>query len=387
MAVKSLDQLDLAGKRVLMRVDYNVPLDSERRITDDSRIKASLPTLNYVLEAGAAGLTLMSHLGRPKAQVEPQFSLAPVAARLAELLGREVPLVTDMNEHAAQTGLQLLENLRFHPGEKKNDELFAAQLARHGEVYINDAFGTAHRAHASTAAVAGLFAEKGAGLLMMKELHYLKKSLENPTRPFVAILGGSKVTDKLLLIENLLDKVDSLIIGGGMSYTFLAAKGIEIGNSLVERNFLDGARRLIKLCEQGGVDLLLPLDHLISNEFKPDAEAQITLDEPIDEGYMGLDIGPETINLYTSRIAEARTVVWNGPMGVFEWETYATGTISIAETMAESDALTIVGGGDSVAAVNLAGVRDRITHISTGGGASLELLGGADLPGISALEC
>ncbi|MDJ0835922.1 MAG: phosphoglycerate kinase [Acidobacteriota bacterium] len=385
MAVKSLDALALNGKRVLMRVDYNVPMDSARKITDDSRIQASLPTVRKILDAGAAHLTLMSHLGRPKGQVKPELSLGPAAEHLSSLLGEEVPLVTEMDGRNVSR-VQLLENLRFHPGETKNDEGLAKQLATFGDVYVNDAFGTAHRAHASTAAVAGFFVEKGAGLLMNKELHYLKNSLENPEKPFVAILGGSKISDKLLLVENLLNKVDALLIGGGMSYTFLAAQGIGIGNSLVEHDFLDGAKRLIDLCGEKGVDLLLPLDHLTGAEFKAETDAVITLGQAIEDGQMGLDIGPETINLYAAKINEAKTVVWNGPMGVFEWEPFSTGTIAVAEAMAESKALTIIGGGDSVAAINKAGVRDQMTHISTGGGASLELLGGKDLPGIVALE-
>ncbi|CAM2066474.1 Phosphoglycerate kinase [Sulfidibacter corallicola] len=385
MAVKSLDQLDLANKRVLVRVDFNVPMDKNQQITDDSRIRAALPTIRYLLEQGCE-ITLMSHLGRPKGQVKPEFSLKPVAAHLGELLETEVALVTDFADGGRHGKVQLLENLRFSPGETKNDADFAKTLAQYGDVYINDAFGAAHRAHASIAAVAEHFEEKGAGYLLAKELHYLKEALKNPERPFVSILGGSKISDKLRLIENLIDKVDTLIIGGGMSYTFLEAQGIGIGRSLVEKDFVEEAKRLLELCERKGVQMLLPLDHLAARDFKEDADAEITHDQTIAEGLMGLDIGPETINLYNTQVAAAKTIVWNGPMGVFEWETFATGTISVAEAMAENPGMTIIGGGDSVAAVNKAGVQDQMTHISTGGGASLELLGGHDLPGVTALE-
>ncbi len=385
MAVKSLDQIDLQGKRVLVRVDFNVPMNDAGDITDDSRIRAALPTLQKLLDHDCR-MTLMSHMGRPKGQVNPKYSMAPVAKHLAALLDRPVHLVADFADGGQHERVQLLENLRFSPGETKNDPAFAKTLAAYGDVYVNDAFGAAHRAHASIAAVADLFTEKAAGLLLTKELHYLKEALKNPERPFVAILGGSKISDKLKLIDNLLDKVDRLIIGGGMSYTFLKAQGLSVGKSLVEEDFLEEARALEAKCKDKGVALTLPLDHLVAAEFKADAASEITLDTAIPDGYMGLDIGPETINLYATHVREAKTVVWNGPMGVFEWETFATGTISVAEAMAENEGMTIIGGGDSVAAVNKVGLQARMTHISTGGGASLELLGGHDLPGVVALE-
>ena len=384
MAVKSLDQLDLKNKRVLVRVDYNVPM-KDGLITDDSRIQASLPTL-ALLKENHCKMTLMSHLGRPKGQVKPEFSLKPVAEHLGKLLGQDVAFVADHGDGGQHGDIQVLENLRFSPGETGNDPEFAKKLAAYGDVYINDAFGAAHRAHASTAAVAELFSEKGAGLLMMKELHYLSEALKEPARPFISILGGSKISDKLRLIRNLLNKVDKLLIGGGMSYTFLKAQGIGVGKSLVEEDFLDEARELLKECEAKNVQMLLPVDHLSADAFKEDAKTIITLDQEIDPDYMGLDIGPESINLYNEAIRDAKTIVWNGPMGVFEWEPFSTGTISVAEALAASEGMTVIGGGDSVAAINKAGVQESMTHISTGGGASLELLGGNALPGIVALE-
>ena len=385
MAIKSLDQLALKGRRVVLRVDYNVPLNPSLQVADDSRIQASLPTLRYLLQQGCS-ITLMSHLGRPEGKAVAEFSLAPVAAHLGRLLDRTVPLLADPAQAPGAAPIQMLENLRFFPGETQNDRDFARRLAAFGEVYINDAFGAAHRAHASTAAVAELFREKGAGLLMMKEIHYLREALKTPERPYLAILGGSKVSDKLKLIRNLLNKVDCLMIGGAMSYTFLKARGVEIGKSRVEEDFLHEASALMDLCEQKNIQLLLPLDHLTAAGFDQEARAKITLDQDIDPDHLGLDIGPETIHLYTSTIRAAKTVIWNGPMGVFEWEAYSTGTISVAEAMAESTGLTVIGGGDSVSAANMAGVADQITHISTGGGASLELLGGNELPGLTALE-
>lgn len=385
MTVKGLDALNLTNRRVLVRVDYNVPLNDEGQITDDSRITASLPTLEALLKQGCS-LTLMSHCGRPKGQKNPKYSLKPVADHLSKLLGQPVALVEDL-DHPQQLGqVQMLENLRFHAGETADDLEFAKKLAAFGDVYVNDAFGAAHRAHASTHAVASLFQERGAGLLMMKELLYLRESLREPKRPFLAILGGSKISDKLPIIKALLEKVDQLIIGGGMSFTFLKAQGIAIGNSLLEADFLEEAKEIIATCEARGIELLLPLDHVTGAEISETTDPAITLDQSIGDGLMGLDIGPETIHLYTSAVLNAKTVVWNGPMGVFELQPFSTGTISIAESMAECEGLTIIGGGDSVAAVQLAEVADRMTHISTGGGASLELLAGNDLPGITALE-
>ncbi len=384
MTVKSLDQLALTGKRVVVRVDYNVPM-KDGVITDDSRIQASLPTLRYLLEQGCR-LTLMSHLGRPDGEIMPKYSMAPVARYLGGLIGQEVALVADFADGGQHGTVQMLENLRFSPGETKNDPAFAALLAAYGEVYVNDAFGAAHRAHASIAAITEHFSEKGAGLLLARELHYLEDALKTPERPFAAILGGSKISDKLHLIRNLVQRVDLLVIGGGMSYTFLKARGVAIGNSLVENDFLDEARALEKLCAERGVQLLLPLDHLVAEAFKEDAQARITQDEAVPDGMMALDLGPETINLFSGKIREAKTLVWNGPMGVFEWEAFSTGTVAVAEAFVASGGLTVIGGGDSVAAVAMAGVKDQVTHISTGGGASLELLGGVKLPGVTALE-
>lgn len=384
MAVKSLEQLPVEGKRVLLRVDYNVPIKAGT-ITDDSRIQASLPTLRFLMEHGCK-ITLMSHMGRPKGQVDAAFSLRPIAEHLSKLINKPVHLVEDFADGKQHGDVQMLENLRFSPGETANDPEFAKLLAAYGDVYINDAFGAAHRAHASIAAVTAHFTHKGAGYLLNKEIHYLSESLKNPERPFLAILGGSKISDKLQLVDNLLTKVDMLMIGGGMSYTFLKARGAEIGKSLVENDFLEQAKALDAKCKEKGIELLLPLDHVTASEFKEDADALITLNEDIDADKMGLDIGPETINLYNEKIRSARTIVWNGPMGVFEWEAFSTGTISVAEALAESDGTTIIGGGDSVAAIKIAGVSDHVTHISTGGGASLELLGGHELPGIAALE-
>ena len=385
MSVKGLDALHLDHRDVLVRVDYNVPFNDSGEISDDSRIRASLPTIESLLKRGCR-LTLMSHCGRPKGQPDPKFSLKPVANHLASLLDQKVPLIENLDTPVHLAQVQMLENLRFDPGETANDPVFAAKLAAFGDVYINDAFGTAHRAHASTHAVARHFEEKGAGLLMMRELHYLREALRKPERPFLAILGGSKISDKLKIIKALLAKVDQLIIGGGMSFTFLKAKGIDIGNSLLESDFLEEAAEIMATCKARNIDLLLPLDHVTGESISEDTDPGITIDQSIEPGLMGLDIGPETIHLYTSAIQNAKTVVWNGPMGVFELQAFSTGTISIAEALAENTGLTITGGGDSVAAVNLADVADRITHISTGGGASLELLAGHELPGIAALE-
>lgn len=383
MIVKTMDQLALQQKRVLLRVDYNVPM-KEGQISDDSRIRASLPTIEMLLKHECK-ITLMTHLGRPKGEgFEAQYSTAPVAQRLSELLGAEVALVSDLEDNHEPRPLQMLENLRFNAGETKNEPAFAAKLARFGEVYINDAFGAAHRAHASTAAICEHYKQRSAGKLLARELHYLQAALKNPQRPFAAILGGSKISDKLRLIENLIEKVDMLLIGGGMSYTFLKARGLDIGNSLVENDFLEHARKLMQASQERKVELVLPLDHLVAETFE--AEAQITQDEVIPEGSMGLDLGPETINLFTTKIKQAKTIVWNGPMGVFEWEAYSIGTVSVAEALAEVDGLTLIGGGDSVAAAALAEVTEQITHISTGGGAFLELLAGRTLAGITALE-
>lgn len=384
MTVRSIEELDLNQKRVLIRVDFNTPM-KDGRVSDDARIRASLATLNHVMNRGAA-VTLMSHLGRPKGNFAAEFSMAPVAEHLASLIHKPVRL-TMLGDSPPNLGeVCLLENLRFHPGEKACDDAFAAALARFGDVFINDAFGTAHRAHASMVGVPRHVKEKGAGFLMMKEITYLRDRLGNPERPFVAILGGSKISDKLKVVKHLTGRVDQLILGGAMSYTFLKAQGVAVGRSRVEEDFLDQARDILALCESRGIKLLLPLDHVVAETFDEQADATITLNQHMDSEVMGLDIGPETIHHFTEAIAKAKTCVWNGPMGVFEWEKFSTGTISVAEALADSRGLSIVGGGDSVAAVAAAGVADRIDHISTGGGASLELLAGHVLPGIAALE-
>ncbi len=388
----TVKDLDLKGKRVFCRVDFNVPLDDNRNITDDTRIVAALPTIRHIIENGGK-LILASHLGRPKGQANPKYSLSPVAPYLANLLGREVVMAPDCIGPEVEKlvdGMQdgdvlLLENVRFYAGEEKNDPAFAAKLAALADVYVNDAFGTAHRAHASTEGVARILTPAAAGMLMKKELLYLGQALADPKRPFVAVLGGAKVSDKITVIENLLGKVDTLIIGGGMAYTFLKAQGVAIGNSLVEEDRIELAKELITKAAASGVRLLLPCDHVLASEFKADAAATTSEGVNIPAGMMALDIGPKSVAAYTAALKDAATVVWNGPMGVFEFEAFANGTMAIAKTLADSDALSIIGGGDSVAAVNQSGLEDRMTHISTGGGASLEFLEGRQLPGVTAL--
>jgi len=389
----SIDDLDLDGKKVLVRVDFNVPI-RDGKVDNDNRIVAALPTIRAALERGAA-VILMSHLGRPKGQVKPEFSLRPVRDNLAQHLGREVRFVEDcVGPQAEQAAADLksgevllLENLRFHPGEQKPDTEpgFVEGLARLGECYVNDAFGTAHRAHASMVGVAEQFDRRAAGYLMAKELDYFGEALASPGRPFVALLGGAKVSDKILLIENLLDKVDVILIGGAMAYTFLAAKGVAVGDSRVEDDKLDLARDLLAKAADKGVDLLLPTDHVCGQEFDEATEVRQVETTEIPAGWMGLDIGARTIELFGERIAAAGTIVWNGPMGVFEWPAFAEGTMALARACAESDAVTIVGGGDSASAAKKSGLADRFSHISTGGGASLELLEGKQLPGVAVL--
>ena len=397
--MRTLGDLTLAGKRVFMRVDFNVPL-KDGRITDDTRIRAAVPSITTALEAGAT-VILASHLGRPKGKPVPEFSLRPVATHLAQLLGRPVAFASDCVGAAAADviaatpgGVVLLENLRFHKGEEANDPEFAKALAALADVYVNDAFGAAHRAHASTEGITHHVADAAAGLLMHAEVSYLGRALTDPERPFVAILGGAKVSDKLQVIDNLLGKVDALLIGGAMAYTFLRARGVDTGKSLVEEHLLDTAKELDARAREAGVRLELPIDHVVAPSLSADAPTRtLDLDTPAvpTDGSsigtdMGLDIGPKTVARYREIIEAARTVVWNGPMGVFELAPFAAGTMGVAAAVAEVDGTTIIGGGDSVAAVAQAGVADRMTHISTGGGASLEFLGGQTLPGVAALQ-
>jgi phosphoglycerate kinase len=389
----SIKDLDLRGKKVFIRVDFNVPIKNGT-ITDDTRITASLPTIQYALDQGAT-VILASHLGRPKGKPAPEFSLKPVADRLAALLKRPVVFASDCIGEPAQqavaeahhgTKLALLENLRFHAEEEKNDPAFATALADLADVYVDDAFGAAHRAHASVAGMVKDFTSAGAGLLMEKELRYLGMALGDPERPFVAVIGGAKVSDKIEVIESMLGRVDRLLIGGAMAYTFFKALGMPVGKSLVEDDKQDAARSIIEHAKARGVVLQLPVDHLVSE--KPDGSAPTQVLKVGDASIgdrMGLDIGPESARLYAGLLADAKTVVWNGPMGVFEVAPFASGTLAVANAVAQVKGTTIIGGGDSVAAINAAGVADKMTHISTGGGASLEFLGGAELPGVSAL--
>ena len=391
---KTIRYIDLKGKRVLIRCDFNVPLDSNQNITDDTRIRAALPTLEYLVTQGAK-VVVMSHLGRPKGKAAAEFSLAPVAVRLAELLGKQVEfadsdVVVDDSVKEKVAALKdgdvlLLQNVRFRKEETDNEPGFAKELASLGDVFVQEAFGTAHRAHASTAGVAD-YLPCVSGFLIEKEVKFLGSALQNPQRPFVAIMGGAKVGDKIKVIENLLTKVDTLIIGGGMSYTFYKAMGLEIGKSILDADNIDLAKMLLEKATSLNVKLLLPVDIVCADEFSNDAKYQTYSRDQIPSDMMGLDIGEETVKLYSEEIAKAKTVVWNGPMGVFEMENFAKGTKAIAEALATSDATTIIGGGDSAAAVEQFGLADKMSHISTGGGASLEFLEGKILPGISIIE-
>lgn len=391
---KTIRDIDLKGKRVLIRCDFNVPLDSNQNITDDTRIRAALPTLEYMVTQGAK-VVVMSHLGRPKGKAAAEFSLAPVAVRLAELLGKQVEfadsdVVVDDSVKEKVAALKdgdvlLLQNVRFRKEETDNEPGFAKELASLGDVFVQEAFGTAHRAHASTAGVAD-YLPCVSGFLIEKEVKFLGSALQNPQRPFVAIMGGAKVGDKIKVIENLLTKVDTLIIGGGMSYTFYKAMGLEIGTSILDADNIDLAKMLLEKATSLNVKLLLPVDIVCADEFSNDAKYQTYSRDQIPSDMMGLDIGEETVKLYSEEIAKAKTVVWNGPMGVFEMENFAKGTKAIAEALATSDATTIIGGGDSAAAVEQFGLADKMSHISTGGGASLEFLEGKILPGISIIE-
>lgn len=392
---RTIKDLDLRGKRVFIRVDFNVPL-KEGEIIDDTRIRASLPTINYALEQGATAV-IASHLGRPKGRPNPRLSLRPAASRLSELIGRPVGFAEDCvgdaatrtvdYVHASGDGLVLLENLRFHAEEEKNDPAFARKLASLAELYVNDAFGAAHRAHASVDAITRFLPGAAAGLLMERELRYLGRAMESPDRPFVAILGGAKVSDKLDVIENLIRKVDNLLIGGAMSYTFLKARGQPVGRSLVEDDKLDAARALETAARTETIRFELPADHIVTDRVEEGAAHELLqIGDTRIGNRLGVDIGPATIAAYESLIKDARTVVWNGPMGVFEIEAFAAGTTAIARAVAAVKGTTIVGGGDSIAAVKKAGVADKISHISTGGGASLEFLAGRTLPGVAALS-
>lgn len=393
MATLSIRDLDLKGKRVFIRVDFNVPLKGGV-IGDDTRIRASLPTLQYALEAGALPI-VASHLGRPKGSPNPEYSLAPVAVRLSELLGRRVVFAPDCIGPAVGVAIEdartdgavvLLENLRYYAQEEKNDPVFSKQLAEFADAYVNDAFGAAHRAHASVDGITKFLPRPAAGLLMEQELKYLGHALESPERPFVAILGGAKVSDKLDVIENMLGKVDRLIIGGAMAYTFMKSRGIPTGKSLVEDDKLDEARRITADAAARGVELALPVDHVVTTAIAADAPHEVlAIDDASIGDRMGVDIGPKTIAKYEALLADAKTVVWNGPMGVFELAPFAAGTFALAHAVAGVTGTTIVGGGDSIAAIRKAGIADRVTHISTGGGASLEFLGGRTLPGVAAL--
>ena len=395
MNKRTIKDADLSGKRVLTRVDFNVPLNDRQEITDDTRIVSALPTIRMMLEKGAV-VILMSHLGRPRGEVKKEMSLKPVAEKLSALLEQDVRFAPDcvgdevrqLVDELEPGDVMLLENLRFHAGETKNDGDFAKQLAEWGDIYVNDAFGTAHRAHASTEGITHHLSPCLAGLLMEKEIDYLGLVVENPDHPYVAILGGAKISGKIDVIANLLDKVDTLLIGGGMTYTFLKAQGMEIGTSLVEEDKVAMARQLMQMAEYRHKQLLLPIDTVVAQSFDNDTEFHTVRVGDIPEDMKGLDIGPATIDLFKKHIASAKTIVWNGPMGVFEMPNFAKGTVAVAEALAEATkngAVTVIGGGDSAAAISQIGLQDSVTHVSTGGGASLELLEGKTLPGLAAL--
>ena len=392
---KTIEDINVAGKKVLVRCDFNVPLQ-DGVITDENRLVGALPTIKYLIAQGAK-VILCSHLGKPKGEPKPELSLAPVAARLSEMLGQEVVFAADANvvgenAKAAVSNMKdgdvvLLENTRYRKEETKNEENFSKELASLADIFVNDAFGTAHRAHCSTVGAGQFLEERACGYLIQKELKFLGEAVANPVRPFTAILGGAKVSDKINVINQLLDKVDNLIIGGGMAYTFLKSQGYEIGDSLLEADKVDYAKEMIEKAEAKGVKLYLPVDFKTADRFAADAEVAITEDQNIADGYQGLDIGPKTVEKFVDVVNNSKTIVWNGPMGVFEFEAFAGGTLAIAKAMAAlEDATTVIGGGDSAAAVNQLGFGDKMTHVSTGGGASLEFLEGKELPGIAALD-
>ena len=392
---KTIEDIDVCGKKVLVRCDFNVPLQ-DGVITDENRLNGALPTIQYLISKGAK-VILCSHLGKPKGEAKPELSLAPVAKRLSEMLGKEVVFAADDNvvgenakkatEKMENGDVVLLENTGYRKEETKNEENFSKELASLAEIFVNDAFGTAHRAHCSTVGAGEFLQERVCGYLIQKELKFLGEAVANPVRPFTAILGGAKVSDKLAVINELLEKVDNLIIGGGMAYTFLKAQGYEVGTSLLEIDKVEYAKEMMEKAKNKGVNLLLPVDVVMADHFAPDATPIVTEDANVKEDYMGLDMGPKTIANFVKTIKESKTVVWNGPMGVFEFENFANGTLSVARAMAElTDATTVIGGGDSAAAVNQLGFGDKMTHVSTGGGASLEFLEGKELPGIAALD-
>lgn len=388
----SVEDLEPKGKRVLIRVDFNVPLDG-KQITDDTRIKAALPTIKHVIGNGGRAI-LMSHLGRPEGKVVPEFSLEPIAERLEKLLDKTVTIAPDCIGDEVKAIVSkmkdgevvLLENLRFHAEEEKNDPDFAKKLAELADFYVNDAFGAAHRSHASTVGITKYISQSAAGFLMEKEVKYIGEAIENPKRPFMVVLGGAKVSDKIGVIEHLMEKADDILIGGAMAYTFLKAQGRQVGKSLVEDDKLDMAKELLKKSLDLSVPIYLPIDHVVADRFAPDANTKVYHRCSVCDGWHGMDIGPNTIATYKGVLKNAKTIIWNGPMGVFEFDAFAKGSFAIAKTLAESDAITIVGGGDCVAAVQKSGYADKITHISTGGGASLEMMEGKELPGIAALS-
>jgi len=392
MSKKSLKDIDLKDKKVLMRVDFNVPLDSEGNITDDNRIRAALPSIKYVIDSGAK-LILMSHLGRPKGEPKPEFSLAPVAKALASHIGKEVKMLDDCigNEVKAQVAaleageVVLLENLRFYKAETKNDPEFAKELAGLGDIYVSDAFGTCHRAHASTEGVTK-YLESVSGFLVEKEILYFQKVVTQPAKPFVFILGGAKVSDKIPVIENMMEKADSIIIGGAMAYTFMKNEGIAVGASRVENDMSDIVKSIVDKAKAKNVKILLPLDHVVTDDFAAAINVKTTQGREIEEGWMGVDIGPKTIELFSEELKKSQTIVWNGPVGVFENDKFAVGTQALAELIAGLEATSVIGGGDTAAAVAKFKVADKMSHISTGGGASLEYLEGKTLPGIAALS-
>lgn len=394
--MKTINDFDFSGKKALIRVDFNVPLDSDFNITDDTRIKAAVPTIQKILDEGGA-VVLMSHLGRPKEGPEDKFSLKHLVSHLSQVFDREVKFADDcVGEEANKLSstlesgdILLLENLRFYKEETAGDEDFAKKLSSHGDIYINDAFGTAHRAHASTSIIAQFFEQKGCGFVMQAELDNAQKVLDNAQKPYTAIMGGAKISDKILIIERLLEKVDNLVIGGGMAYTFFKAMGGNIGSSLLEEDKLDLAKELIKKAKELGVNLMLPIDSVIADAFSNDANTQICMNVSIPEGWMGLDIGPEAAQVFSNSVKESKTILWNGPMGVFEVEKFSSGTKAVAEAIVEATkggAFSLIGGGDSAAAVNTLGYGNDVSYVSTGGGALLEYMEGKELPGVAALE-